>query len=338
MIAVSLRRMWPEEQPPGGGRGPHNQRSPEHGEQPNPYQQPGYHQPGYGQPNPYQQPPAPWNAPTVPPSTTAPPPPGDGGGRTKVVAIVAAAAVVVAAGVTGFAVLGGGKDDETAPQPVNSPSQQSSPAIDPRGTGDDEKPTVAGWKTVVNPERGIAFDVPPEWALKSTSWVTYVAEDDDPEEKPLIGVAAPALLKEEWCASDQNKDGHEEYSALAAVGTKGNNGAKSPAEAARDDAATWVYGAYTQPDKKLVTAGAVESYTTKSGIAGSLATASSAGVKKSKKCATDGKAAVFSFLAPSGDIVSWEFFGAKGVSAEVPDATVRRILATVRLHDAPSDS
>lgn len=67
---------------------------------------------------------------------------------------------MVAAGVTGFAVLGGGKDDETAPQPVNSPSQQSSPASDPRGTGDDEKPTVAGWKTVVNPERGIAFDVP----------------------------------------------------------------------------------------------------------------------------------------------------------------------------------
>lgn len=337
MIVVSLRRMWPEEQPPGGGRSPQNQRSPEYGEQPNPYLQPGYHQPGHQQPDPYHQPPGPWNVPTVPATTTAAPPPGDGGGRTRVIAIVAAAAVVVAAGVTGFAVLGGDKDDGRAPQPVNSPSQQSSPASDPRGTGDDEKPTVAGWTTVVNPERGIAFDVPPEWALKSTSWVTYVAEDDDPEEKPLIGVAAPALLKEEWCASDDDKDGSKEYTALAAAGTKGNNGAKSPAEAARDDAATWVYGAYTQPDKELVTAGAVESYTTKSGITGSLATASSAGVEKSKKCATDGKATVFSFLAPSGDIVSWEFFGAKGVSAEVPDATIRRILATVRLHDTPSD-
>jgi hypothetical protein len=325
MIAVSLRLMWPGEQPPGGGQNPQHQPI-------SPYQQPGYQQP-----NPYQQPPGPWNAPTV----TAPPaapPPEDGGRRTKVIAIVAATAVVVAAAVTGFAVLGGGKDDKTDPEPTNSPSQQSSRASDPRGTGGGEKPTVAGWKTVMNPERGIAFDVPAEWGLKSTGWVTYVSENDDPADKPLVGIGAPALLKEKWCGSDDDKDGTKEYTMLAGAGTKANNGAKSPAEAARADAAAWVYGEYTQPDKKLVTSGAVESYTTKSGITGSLATASSSGVEKSKKCASDGKATVFSFKTPANDIVSWEFFGAKGVSAEVPDATVRRILATVRLYKVPSDS
>nr|WP_308429275.1 hypothetical protein [Streptomyces albiflavescens] len=239
---------------------------------------------------------------------------------------------------TGFVLLGGGKDDRTDPEPTKSPSQQSSPASDPRGTDGADKPTVAGWKTVVNPKRGIAFDVPADWGLKSTGWVTYVAENDDPEDKPLIGVAAPALLKEKWCGSDEDKDGTEEYTVLAGAGTKLNNGAKSPEEAARDDAATWVYGAYTQPDKKLVTSGAMESYTTKSGIKGSLATASSSGVQKTKKCASDGKATVFSFKDPSGDIVSWEFFGAKGVSEEVSDATVRKIVATVRLYKVPSDS
>ncbi|WP_369245044.1 hypothetical protein [Streptomyces sp. R41] len=329
--------MWPGEQPPGGARNsqqnvgsgqPHTG-----GGQPNPYQQPGYQQP-----NPYQQAPGPWNAPTVTAGPAAPPPTGGDGNRTKVIAIVAATAVVIAAGVTGFVLLGGGKDDKADPEPTKSPSRQSSPASDPRGTDDAEMPTVAGWKAVANPKRGIAFDVPAEWGLKSTSWVTYVSQDDDPKDTPLVGVAAPALLKENWCGSDEDKNGTKDYTMLAGAGTKRNNGAKSPEEAARDDAATWVYGAYTQPDKKLVTPGAVESYTTKSGIKGSLATASSSGVKKSKKCATDGKATVFSFKDPSGDIVSWEFFGAKGVSEEVPDATVRKIVATVRLYKVPSDS
>lgn len=341
MIAVSLRRMWPGEQPPGGAQ--NSQRNVGSGQpymgggqpaagagQSNPYQQPGYQQP-----NPYQQ--QPWNAPTVTAGPATPPPRGDGN-RTKVIAIVAAAAVVIAAGVTGFVLLGGGKDDRTDPEPAKSPSQRSSPASDPRDTDGAEKPTVAGWKTVVNPKRGIAFDVPAEWGLKSTGWVTYVSKNDDPEDKPLIAVGAPALLKEQWCGTDEDKDGAEEYTMLAGAGTKRDNGAKSPEEAARDDAAAWVYGAYTQPDKKLVTPGAVESYTTKSGLNGSLATASSSGVKKSKKCATDGKATVFSFKDPSGDIVSWEFFGAKGVSEEVPDTTVRKIVATVRLYKVPSDS
>jgi hypothetical protein len=321
--------MWPGEQPPGGAQ---NSQQNAGGGQPNPYQQPGYQQP-----NPYQQPPAAWHAPTVPGGSAPLPPPGSGN-RTKVIAIVAAAVVVIAAGVTGFAVLGGGKDDKADPQPSKSPSQQSSPTGDPRGPGGDVKPTIAGWKSVVNPKRGIAFDVPPEWGLKSADWVTYVSKNDDPEDKPLIGMAAPALLKEKWCGSDDDKNGTVEYTMLAAAGTRGDNGAKSPEEAARDSAATWVYGVYTQPDKKLVTSAAVESYTTKSGIKGSLATASSSGVKKTKKCASDGKATVFAFKDPSGDIVSWAFYGAKGVSGEVPDATVRKIADTVRLYTSPSSS
>jgi len=326
--------MWPGEQPPGGGQNPQHQQNSGLGGQPNPYQQPGYQQQ-----NPYaqQQQPAPWNAPTV--TAGAPvPPPGGRGRRTKTVAIAAAAAVVVAAGVTGYAVLGGGKDDGADPEPTKSASQQASPTDNPREGGGDEKPTVAGWKTVVNPERGIAFDVPAEWQLKSTSWVTYVSEDDDPKETPLIGMAAPAMLKEEWCGSDDNKDGTKEYTNLAAAGTRGNNGAKSPEDAAGADARTWVYGGYTQPDKKLVKSGPVTSYTTKSGIKGALATASSSGVKKTQKCDSDGKATTFAFKNPSGDIVSWSFFGAKGVSEEVPDTTVRKILSTIRLYDAPSDS
>ncbi|MGW6056228.1 hypothetical protein [Streptomyces sp. NPDC055189] len=314
--------MWPGEQQPGGGPS----------QQPNPYHQPGYQQP------------APWNAPTVA-GATPPAPQGDGGGngggdgggtgnKTKVIAIVAAAAVVVAAGVTGFLVLGGDKDDTAKPDPSKSTSAAPDPAgsgeAGARGNGGNPKPTVPGWQTVVNPKRGIAFDVPAGWSLKSTDWVGWVSEADDIDDKPIVAIAAPAYLKEKWCGADEDKDGEKDYSPLAATGTKGNNGAKSTDEAASKDARLWVYGAFTQPDKKKVRTGAAEPYTTKSGLKGSLVNASSTGVVKEGKCDTDGKATVFAFKDSEGAFASWSFHGATGVSDEVPDTTVKKILSTVR--------
>ncbi|WP_033327375.1 membrane protein [Streptomyces yerevanensis] len=319
--------MWPGEQPPTGG-------------QPNPYQQPGYQQPspyqqpGYQQPNPYQQ--GQWTTPTVPSGAPQPPQGGGGSNKTKLIAIVAAAAVVVASGVTGFVLLGGDKEDKAEPDPAKSSTQPTSSG-NPRGS-DGEQPTIAGWKAVVNPKTGIAFDVPADWALESPDWVSYVTEDDDPEEKPLAAFAAPAFLESKWCGTDEDKDGSEDYTPLAGAGTRGNNGAKSTEEIARADSNAWVYGAYTQPEKTNIDSNAVESYTTKSGITGSVGTAWSTSVKKSGKCDSDGKSTVFGFKNADGDFVSWSFHGAKGVSGEVPDATVKKILSTVRLYTDPSGS
>ncbi|MER6128355.1 hypothetical protein ABT173_38460 [Streptomyces sp. NPDC001795] len=318
--------MWPGEQPPGGGQSPQH---PAAGQSSNPYQQPGYHQP-----NPYQQPQS-WSGPPQPPGAPTTPPPS-GGDRTKLIAILAAAAVVVAAGVTGFVLLGGSKKDRVDPGPTQSVSSQPS-ADNPRNSG-TEQATIKGWKVVVNPKSGIAFDVPPQWELKSPDYATYVSDNNDPEDKPLAAMRAPAFLKQQWCASDENKDGTKDYSPLAAAGSKGNNGAKNTEEIASLDPEAWVYGQYTQPSKAKVKSGAVESFTTNSGIKGSLGSAWSAGVEKSQKCATDGKAWVFAFKNAQGDLVSWQFFGAKGVSEEVPDSTVRKIAATVRLFKDPSGS
>ncbi len=316
---------------------------------PNAYQQPGQHgpspyqQPGHQGPNPYQQP-ARWNAPPTPPGAPGVPPPpgppGGGRGRTGLVAVVAAAAVVIAAGVTGYALLGGGKDDGAAPGPTPttsataSPSGQSGPD-NPRAA-DTGTATVKGWKVVVNPSAGIAFDVPPQWGLRATDWVTYVAENDDPDDKPLIAMRAPAFLKERWCASDGDRDGRPDYAPLAAAGSRGNNGARSTGDIARDDPRSWVYGQYTQPDRTKVKSGPVEPFTTASGLKGSLGSAWSVGVDRSRKCATDGKAWTFAFKDAQGDLASWSFFAAKGVSGEVPDATVRKIAATVRTYRPPS--
>lgn len=346
--------MWPgQQQPPGGEHQP---------QQPNPYQQPGYdqsgqqgyQQPGYQQPNPYQQPG--YQSTGQQPSYGQQPQWGAQGpagrrcrraerrqpdeadrdhlghGRRR------------GGRCDGLLVLGGDKDKDEASAKSSSsaspsPTASESTEDNPRGEDAGAKPTIAGWKVVVNPKWGTAFDVPPEWAVQSAD--TFIGFEDDKkgDGSVLIGMSAPAILKEKWCTSDDDKDGNEETSSLAAAGTKGQQGAKGTEDVARNDSAWWVFGGYTdQKDgaKKKLTIGKPEPYTTTSGVEGSVATTYSKGVSKKGKCDTDGKATTFAFKNSAGDYVSWTFHGAKDVKDEVPDATVRKILSTVRLYGEPT--
>ncbi|MFK4146061.1 hypothetical protein [Streptomyces sp. NPDC004065] len=339
--------MWPGQQPPGGEQNPQNNPYQQPGyQQPNPYQQPGYQQPGYQQPQ-YPQ----WNAPT-PAGAPQPAPGGSGGGgnRTKVVAIVAATAVVVAAGVTGFLVLGGGKDDKAdgggSDKPSRSasasptPSDTASSADDnPRGT-ETEKATVPGWKVVVNPKYGTAFDVPADWEVASPGVFTFFEDEKKGDGSPYIGFSAPAYLKKNWCSSDDDKDGTKETSSLASSGTKGEDGGKDTASIARMDAALFAFGGYTDQSKtareKYLKIGAAKPFVTKSGVKGSVATSYTSGVPRTHKCDTDGKATTFAFKNSKGNFVSWTLYGAKGVKDEFSDATIKKILSTVRLHGTPT--
>jgi len=338
--------MWPGQQPPGGeqnaqGQGPQAQN--------NPYQQPGYQQPnpyqqpGFQQPNPYAQQPQ-WGP------VGAPQPPGGGGGnRTKVVAIVAATAVVVAAAVTGALVLGGGKDDKAdggsgkktqqSPSASADPSDSASTDDDPRG-GDTEKATIAGWKVVVNPKWGTAFDVPADWEVDSPgTLIGFEDKSKDAGSKPLITMSAPAYYKSKWCTSDDDKDGHTDDTPLAAVGTKGADGAKNTGEVAVNMVPWWVFGGYTQPDKKSLTFDKkAKEFTTAAGISGSYAWArshNSPQIGKSK-CNSDGKAITFGFKNSAGDFVAWNLYAATGVKGEVPDKTIMKIMSTVRLAGDPT--
>ncbi|WP_055697581.1 hypothetical protein [Streptomyces silaceus] len=357
--------MWPEQQPPGGEQNPQDQNQ-------NPYQQPGYQQPNpYQQPGYQQQPPAGgyqqppqqpgaysqpeqshWAAPTPPPmpATQQMAGGGQGGGggnKTKTTAIVAALAVVVAAGVTGFLVFGGDKDKDDEAGPAK-PSKSASKKPDPsptddgnaRGEGGVDKATVPGWQVVVNPKWGTAFDVPPDWKVETPD--TFIAFDDRKDEgtKTIIGMSAPAVYKEKWCTSDDDKDGEPDDTSLAAVGTKGQNGAKNTEDIARNDSAWWVFGGYTEQtkaDKKKIKISKIEDYTTKSGIKGSVATSTTSGAATSGKCDSEGKATTFGFKNEAGEYVAWTLYGAKGVKEEVPDATVKKILSTVRWSEAASD-
>ncbi|MEU0199735.1 MULTISPECIES: hypothetical protein [unclassified Streptomyces] len=349
--------MWPGQQPPGGEQNPqaNNPYQQPGYQQPNPYQQPGYQQhqqPGYQQPNPYgQQPPQPpqppqpqWGAP-APAGAPQPPQGGGGGNRTKLVAIIAATAVVVAAGVTGFLVLGGDKDDtangggkDAKASASPSAPEPSAPATgdNPRG-GEEEQPTIKGWKVVVNPKWGTAFDVPADWEVASPKSSVFFEDEKSDDGKPLIIMSAPAFYKSKWCTSDDNKDGRTESESLAGAGTKGADGAKNTDEVALNQVAWWVYGGYTQPDKKSVkTDDKAKPYTTASGVKGSVAWAWSENTPDKGKCASDGKAVTFGFKNSAGDFVAWSFFGAKGVKEEVPKETILKILSTVRLHGEPT--
>lgn len=339
--------MWPGQQPPGGEQNPQNNPYQQPGyQQPNPYQQPGYQQ----QPGPYGQ--QPWSTPQ--PATVPQPAAGGGGGgggnRTKLVAIIASLAVVVAAGVTGFLVLGGGKDDQaddgkdkkTSASPTVEKSE--SPTADPSasGSGSEENPrggegakaTIDGWKVVANPRFGTMFDVPADWEIESTDTsVGFEWEEDGKTDRTTV--TAPAYLKSEWCTTDENKDGRKESTSLATTGTRGESGAKTTDQAAETRVPWWIYGGYTQPDKKSVKYGKPKAYTTASGIKGSVITAYSQGTPQKGKCDTEGKAITFAFKNSAGDFVTWNLYGAKGVKDEVPEATVQKILSTVRLTEEP---
>ncbi|MEU5688954.1 hypothetical protein [Streptomyces venezuelae] len=346
--------MWSGQQPPGGEQNPQEQ-----GQNPsqNPYQQPGYQQPnpyqqpGYQAPNPYQQPNAAqagqWSAPTAPmgvPQASGSGGGGDRGGRNKVkiVSMVTAAAVVVAAGVTGYLVLSGGDDKDTKADSPASGSRQPSPTTGEgsdsgRGTDDGPKPTIKGWHVVVNPKWGTAFDVPPEWEVQNPG--SAIAFEDNETGKPLMTMSAPAYLKSKWCVTDDDKDGRTEDHELAAVGTKGANGAKNTDEVAVNQVGWWIFAGYTQPDKKSFTSDEkAQPYTTKSGIKGSIARARSTDTPMKGKCATDGKAITFGFKNAAGEYVAWSLYGARGVKDEIPEETVMKILSTVRTHGDPTES
>ncbi|MEU8953816.1 hypothetical protein AB0C93_05885 [Streptomyces sp. NPDC048518] len=261
------------------------------------------------------------------------------------IAIAAATAVVVAAGVTGFLVLGADKGDkESSAAPQKSPGGSEGPEDSTDGGGENVRgndngmrPTVKGWQVVVNPKRQIAFDVPPGWEVRPAE--SAVAFEDVKTGEPLVTMSAPAYFKSKWCSSDDEKDGRKEDKALSAAGTKGANGAKNTGEVAVNTVGWWVYGPYTQPDKKSLSIDEkAKPYTTTSGVKGSIAWARSTNAPHRSKCDSDGKAITFGFKNPEGEFVAWSLYSATGVKEEVPDSAIMKILSTVRWAEDSSES
>ncbi|MEU9146147.1 hypothetical protein [Streptomyces sp. NPDC048349] len=294
----------------------------------NPYQQGQFGPPEWPpptqvppRPQPYTQPSQPYTQPPPQPYTqpSLPRPPEPRKRRRRAVAgICAVTALAVAAAVTAVVYARGQAGDRAEPS-------------------DPSKPLIAGWKTVVNPRHGTAFDVPPDWEVAEPTVFSGYTDRKDPD-KVLIGHTAPAFYKSQWCSIDANGDGRIEDVKLGAAGTKGAEGAASTTEVAQKSAPTWVYAAHTQPDKSLVTWDEPVEYRTKSGVEGTYVKARSAGAPQPHRCAGDGQAVVFGFRNSKGGFVAWDFHGRTGVPGAVGDDLVMRILSTVRLSGDPEES
>ncbi|QKV91234.1 hypothetical protein HUT19_05330 [Streptomyces sp. NA02950] len=350
--------MWPGQQSPGGEQNPNDQ---------NPYQQPGYHQPnpyqqpGYQQPNPYQQPPQQpqpgksgqpqhqpgyggphhqqpqaWGSPTAPPG--APEPPRKK--RTATIAIVTAVAVVAAAAVGAVLVLNkdDSKNDESSgkkPAASSPATASSAPGEDPSGggrednnprDGDKVEPVIPGWKTVVSAKRHNAFDVPANWVVEPSG--LGVGFEDD-KGKPLVMMSATGIFKKDYCTTKE-EGGYENKSDAAAAGSKGAQGAKSEASAARIEAGNWAFAAFDQKKTGKLKVGQAKKFSSDHGLKGYTASATVTGVKKTDKCSTDGKSVTVSYTDTNGDFATWVFYSVKGTKNEVPDATIKKIMSSLR--------
>lgn len=341
----------PPYQQPGHQQQGYPQQGQQPGQQPNPYQQPGYGseqgyggQPGTGQ-NPYAQPGGPgqsgqWGPASMPGGPQAPmdPKQGPGGNKKRNIIVASVAAVAVAAAaVAGVFVFTGDdkKDDEADDKPSASASEgsggESSPAqeTDPGGGGGDSadpgKPVVPGWQTVINPKWYSAFDVPKtkDWEVQRDSVITGFEDDKG---KVLVAMSAPAYYKKDWCKS----------SSRAAVGTKGAKGSKDTKEAAKLAAANFALAGYDQKQKGTLKETPPKPFHNDHGIKGHTAAATITGAPKDDKCSPGaGKVVTASWINSNGDLAIWVFYTDAGVKDEVPDATIKKMLGSLRNYEAP---
>ncbi|MFG2016645.1 serine/threonine-protein kinase [Actinomadura geliboluensis] len=130
---------------------------------------------------------------------------GRRGGRGLKIAVAAGAAVLVAAAGVAFALSVNGAEAGGDGKP------SSPPAVADRGAA---VPTVDGWHVITSAERGVAYDVPPTWTPGAAGY--EMAYFDDATEKPIIGAASVAYIKQE------TGDGNGCYLALA--GVRGGSG------------------------------------------------------------------------------------------------------------------
>ncbi|MEU8827119.1 hypothetical protein [Streptomyces sp. NPDC048636] len=250
-------------------------------------------------------------------------------------------AVVAAATVAAVLVLdkNDGEDDTSsgkkpaASSPAPSSSKPSEDPADggrgddnPRSGGEDIKPVIPGWKTVVSSKRHNAFDVPGNWVVES-SGLSVGFEDD--KGKPLVIMSAPGIYKKDYC-SVKREGGYENKSDAAAAGSKGAQGAKSEASAARIEAGNWAFAAFDQEKTGHLKVGQSKKFTSDHGLKGYTASATVTGVKKTDKCSTDGKAVTVSYTDTNGDFATWVLYSVKGTKNEVPDTTIKKIMSTLR--------
>jgi hypothetical protein len=334
--------MWPGDQRPGAQQYPGGQQYPHPQAYP---QQPAPQQwPMAPQPNPYQQPcppPQQWGAPGGPQQPGGKPPRGPN--RALLVAGAVVGALVILGGAVAVGMnLSRDHSDDAGPSPSPSlslPSRDTAPPSDAAtepgpnasstlgpgggvaGPGDDPakkvKPVVHGWQAVPRPQRLVAFDAPPGWDVNSPEELLGF---DDAQGNPTVLMGGSTQYRPKWCGTDER----------ALAGTKGAEGAKSTADAARTAAESWAKAAYVDEygGGRVLLSGA-KPFHDSHGVTGTEYTATVTGVP-GKKCASDGVVDAVAVKAPDGKYAVWVLVADTGVHNAVPGATIDRMRGSLR--------
>lgn len=316
----------------------------------NPYQQAGYHQD-----NPYQQPTAPIaQAGGFPPGTPGGPAGADKSHRTKMTLAIAASVLMVAGVTTGGVLLVSGSDsDEPVVSADGGPDEDDDEdedrTLEPDNGEDegedgdedegDEKPrdprdsgvvkpdpvVADDWQVQTRLDRGIAYDVPPDWELMSPDIDIYWEIEIDGENAGTMSVRGAGLSPEDACG----------YSA-AVSGVTGERGATSTAAAADNSVFQYALGVYDNTQVGTLVTEDAEPFTSDHGLEGHIATGTIEDfpVDEEDECASPGGAVtVVSYTTASGDLASWLLIRDTGMDGEIEQDTVDKMVSSLRPYD-----
>lgn len=76
-------------------------------------------------------------------------------------------------------------------------------------------------------------------------------------------------------------------------------------------------------------------FTTTLGLEGHWGKTTVTGITKKRKCDHNGYAMAFVFKNATGDLTAWVLYSATNVNGEIPEATAKKIMSTVRLNPSP---
>ncbi|MGI5230496.1 serine/threonine-protein kinase [Actinoallomurus sp. CA-142502] len=250
------------------------------------------------------------------------------GRRAGVIAGLGAAVVALAAG-TAVALTWDGK-----PPPRPGPTPTKSAAVQtPRA--EKTGPLIAGWKTTLAPQYGIAYDVPPTWKVQSPDWVTWF-----PDAKKNILAAEKAVAE-----VDQGK------CTRADAGIRGGVlSAQTPSKdqlgtlqyAAADEARKWASAAYggagAHPRPPTVSTGQGGSITL-NGIDAAYTIVSVTTAPGGDACtpphAMVETIAMASVPGSSTGPTFFTVFADRNVSGEVSSEEIKKVIGTIRPYTCP---